>query len=99
MGHEPMAPLKVIRARCIDCCSGSAAEVRLCSATSCPSWPYRMGTSPWRKELSPEEKHRRGQRAAKMRSMKSANVKSQPLPSKRAAGGAEQHAGDEVQSE
>jgi hypothetical protein len=26
IGHDPMAPLKVIRARCLDCCAGSASE-------------------------------------------------------------------------
>jgi hypothetical protein len=70
LGHEAMTPLKVIRARCLDCCAGSAAEVRTCTAVHCPSWPYRMATSPWRKELSPEEKKRRGDHARKMRAAK-----------------------------
>ena len=48
LGHVPMPPMKAIRARCIDCCGGSAPEVRLCPAIACPSWPYRMGKNPWR---------------------------------------------------
>ena len=48
MGHEPMSPMQAIRARCLDCCAGSPHEVRLCPATSCPSWPFRTGKNPWR---------------------------------------------------
>ena len=46
LGHAPMSATKAIRARCLDCCNGSAAEVRLCTATGCPSWPWRMGKNP-----------------------------------------------------
>ena len=52
IGHEPMPPMRAIRAKCIDCCAGSVAEVRVCTALSCPSWPYRMGSNPWRKPMS-----------------------------------------------
>jgi hypothetical protein len=41
------SPLKVIRAKCIDCCSGQVGEVRKCVATTCPLWPYRMGENPF----------------------------------------------------
>lgn len=47
LGHQPVSPLKVIRARCLDCCVGQAPEVRRCTSVRCPSWPLRMGTSPW----------------------------------------------------
>lgn len=40
--------LKVIRAKCIDCSGGSAAEVRECPVTRCALHPYRMGTNPHR---------------------------------------------------
>ena len=43
-------PVKAIRARCLDCCCGDASEVRKCVATDCPSWPFRMGTNPFRKK-------------------------------------------------
>jgi hypothetical protein len=39
--------LKVIRAKCLDCCCGSAAEVRRCHLKHCPLWPYRMGENPF----------------------------------------------------
>lgn len=37
---------KAIRLKCLDCCCGSALEVRLCSCDSCPLYPYRLGKSP-----------------------------------------------------
>lgn len=51
-------PLKALRERCLDCCCGSASEVRQCVSVDCPSWPFRMGTNPFRKkrELSPDQK-------------------------------------------
>jgi hypothetical protein len=32
-----------IRLNCLDCCCGSAAEVRRCHLTDCALHPYRMG--------------------------------------------------------
>jgi hypothetical protein len=51
-------PLKAIRERCLDCCCGNASEVRKCTAIDCPSWPFRMGTNPFRRKrsLSAEQK-------------------------------------------
>ena len=43
-------PLKAIRAKCLDCCCGNAAEVRKCVAVDCALWPFRMGTNPFRKK-------------------------------------------------
>ena len=51
-GHEPMSPLQALRARCLDCCGDQEKEVALCPAVDCPSWPFRMGTDPWRKSAS-----------------------------------------------
>lgn len=34
--------LEVIRAKCLDCCDGSAHEVKFCTAYGCPLWPHRM---------------------------------------------------------
>ena len=48
LGHKRMSPLDALRARCLDCCAGSANEVRLCVSVGCPAWPFRMGSSPWR---------------------------------------------------
>jgi hypothetical protein len=57
-------PLKALRERCLDCCCGSASEVRKCVSVDCPSWPFRMSTNPFRKkrELSSAEKRERAER-------------------------------------
>ncbi|MBI5315036.1 MAG: hypothetical protein HZB34_03610 [Nitrospirae bacterium] len=41
-----LRPLKAIRAKCLDCCCGSAVEVRRCTVTTCALWPYRLGHRP-----------------------------------------------------
>ena len=51
-GHEPMSPLQALRARCLDCCAQQPKDVALCPAVGCPSWPFRMGSDPWRKPAS-----------------------------------------------
>ena len=39
-------PLKALRRHCLWCCNGSSNEVKLCSATACPLWPFRHGRGP-----------------------------------------------------
>ncbi len=39
-------PLQSIRAKCLECSAGSAKEVRVCSITDCPLYPYRFGKRP-----------------------------------------------------
>ncbi len=73
-GHQPMSPLKALRARCIDCCADQPGEVRLCTAVTCPSWPYRMGANPWR-EVS-EGRRKAGRRLARERRPSAGNRKS-----------------------
>lgn len=46
-GHEKRPTLKAIRAKCLDCCCHQINEVKLCSCTSCPLWPYRFGKNPF----------------------------------------------------
>ncbi|GJN64895.1 hypothetical protein JCM17207_15200 [Faecalibacterium gallinarum] len=41
-----MTPVKAIRAKCLDCCCGSAKEVRLCPVYGCPLYPFHMGHNP-----------------------------------------------------
>ena len=41
-----MSPYQAIRAKCIDCSSGSYNEVKLCTVTECPSWAWRFGCHP-----------------------------------------------------
>jgi hypothetical protein len=47
--HLPQPLLKIIRAKCLDCCAGDRAEVARCTAVGCPLWPYRTGASPFAK--------------------------------------------------
>lgn len=71
LGHEPMPVLSAIRAHCLDCCAGSPGEVRHCTAVKCPSWPYRMGTNPWRKEREISDENREAA-AARLRALAAA---------------------------
>ena len=63
LGHTRMSPLRALRLRCIDCSGDSAAEVRLCTAVTCPAWPFRMGANPWRAPAS-EPRRENGRRIA-----------------------------------
>jgi hypothetical protein len=64
LGHARVSPLCALRLKCLDCCNGSAREVRLCTAVDCPSWPFRMGKNPWRRPLTGEERVERQARFA-----------------------------------
>lgn len=39
-------PIKAIRMKCLDCCSGQNKEIRLCTVINCPIYPYRFGRRP-----------------------------------------------------
>jgi hypothetical protein len=82
LGHMQMTPLAALRLRCVDCCGGSAAEVRKCTALTCPAWPFRMGANPWRAALSDAEKTRRRNLLARVG--KIAGKSSEPEKSPRA---------------
>src|SRR5215469_5934030 len=75
MGHEPMSPMEVIRTSCLDCCAGSAHEVRCCVAMACPSWPFRTGKNPWRAPISEERREASRRNAARMHAASSDTVK------------------------
>lgn len=50
--HEKrVTTLKAIRLKCLDCCCGSATEVKLCPAQACALWPFRLGKNPNRKGM------------------------------------------------
>ena len=78
LGHLPMSPLSALRARCIDCCAGSADEVKKCIAVGCASWPFRMGVNPWRSVS--EGRREAGRRLAAKRAEKIAEAKSDLSP-------------------
>jgi len=76
MGHKPMSALKATRLKCLDCCTFSANEVRLCVAVDCPSWPFRLGKSPWRSPMSAEA------RTARAEQMRRNRISGSPSPDK-----------------
>lgn len=41
-----LTPVQSIRAKCLDCSCQQPKEVRLCPATKCALWPYRLGKRP-----------------------------------------------------
>ena len=47
-GIKKMPLLSVMRAMCIDC--RPPDEVLVCARPACPLWPYRDGTSPWKRD-------------------------------------------------
>jgi hypothetical protein len=66
LGHARVPPLRALRLKCLDCCNGSAKEVRLCTAVDCPSWPFRMGKNPWAGPVS-EARREHGRRLGRRR--------------------------------
>lgn len=49
-------PLQAVRAKCLDCCCGNRAEVRLCTITECPLHEYRTGHRPPKEKTAITEK-------------------------------------------
>lgn len=43
---QKLTPMRAIRAKCLDCCCGSALEVRACTVITCPLYPYKSGHKP-----------------------------------------------------
>jgi len=58
---------EAIRANCVACCAGNAAEVRRCALAACALWPFRMGTDPWRapREMSDDQRAAAAERLAR----------------------------------
>jgi hypothetical protein len=74
MGHHRLSPMAAIRAKCLDCCAGSANEVRRCLAAACPNWPFRTGHNPWR--TVSEGRREAGRRLAAKRAASLSDAKS-----------------------
>lgn len=63
MEEKKISPMKAIRLKCLDCCCGSANEVKLCTVTRCPLYPFREGHNPYTKKREYTEEQREAQRA------------------------------------
>lgn len=59
---KPLRALPAIRAKCLDCCCGSAVEVRKCTIEGCPLWLLRFGHYP-KSNLMPENPNPDGKKA------------------------------------
>ena len=68
MADKPRTFSKAIRAYCLDCCGGSANEVKLCPAKECPLWDFRFGKNPnkQKRELTEEQRQVLTERLKKM---------------------------------
>lgn len=45
-GFTPHSSTTAIRRMCMQCMGNSSSQVSECSSTTCPLWPWRMGTRP-----------------------------------------------------
>jgi hypothetical protein len=71
LGRPRVSRGDAIRANCIDCAGGNTAEVRRCAMLTCPLWPFRMGTDPYREPRLMTEMQREAAavRLAKVRAL------------------------------
>lgn len=69
MEEKRISPLKAIRLKCLDCCCGSSNEVKLCTLTRCPLYPFREGYNPniAKREYTDEQKAALTARLAQIR--------------------------------
>ena len=59
------SPLWCIRQHCLECCCGSAYEVKNCTIHDCNLYPFRLGNNPFRtRSMTDEQK----QAAARLKS-------------------------------
>lgn len=67
-----MTPMKAIRLKCLECCCGSAKEVKLCVCESCALFPFRTGKNPYRqkREYTDEQRAQMAERLARARESK-----------------------------
>ena len=57
------SPLKAIRAKCLDCCCGSAYEVKHCTIHDCELYPFRLGNNPFcTRSMTDEQKQAAAER-------------------------------------
>lgn len=64
-------PVKAIRAFCLECL-GNYEEIKICTATKCPLYSFRLGKNPYRTErvVSDEQRQAATERFAKIRAEK-----------------------------
>lgn len=51
------SPIKAIREFCLECCGGSSADVKSCTAPMCPLHAFRFGKNPYiKREMTDEQR-------------------------------------------
>lgn len=84
--QKPQPPLRAIRMKCIECMGGTpmgdgtvaggraaGKDIEECCSNECPLWPFRLGTSPWKKgkrRLTEEQRAKLRENAEKARAAK-----------------------------
>lgn len=63
------SPMKAIRLKCLDCTCFSVHEIKLCTVSNCPLFPYRLGKNPGRpkREYTEQQKQEVRERFARIR--------------------------------
>jgi hypothetical protein len=74
LGHVKTPLLKVIQAKCLDCCCYQRSKIRKCVSSGCALWPYRMGTNPFVKHELSEERRQELSRRMRARSPQTPNT-------------------------
>ena len=65
------SPLKAIRQHCLECCCGSAYEVKNCVIHDCELYPFRLGNNPFRtRSMTDEQKQAAAERLKSARMAK-----------------------------
>lgn len=65
--YSKRALTKVIRLKCLDCCCGSADEVKKCTCEkTCFLHPFRFGKNPFRTPMPEEQRELASKRAKEM---------------------------------
>ena len=67
-----MSPLEAIKEKCLDCCCGQTAEIKLCTATNCPLYSFRKAPKKTR-IMTDEQKAKVAERFKKAREAKKKN--------------------------
>lgn len=57
------SPLRAIRQHCLDCCYGSAYEVKNCTIHGCALYSFRLGSNPFHtRSMTDEQKQAAAER-------------------------------------
>lgn len=62
--------LKLVRAKCLNCCCDSPKEVDLCAVPGCSLFSVRFGKDPTKRVLSPEKREALATRLSQARQKK-----------------------------